>query len=60
MAKRRRAHKACVVVRDRIARGTAQKEFLVAPKRFTGERLEAQRRAAIDRDVVREHNLRGG
>jgi hypothetical protein len=34
------AHKARVVVRDRIARGTAQKEFPVAPKRFSGERLE--------------------
>ena len=28
-----------VVVRDRVARGTAQKEFLVAPQRFSGERL---------------------
>jgi hypothetical protein len=34
------AHSARVIVLDRIARGLAQKEFLVTPRRFVGERLE--------------------
>ena len=33
------AHGAKIVVNDRVARGSAQKRFAVAPKRFTGERL---------------------
>jgi hypothetical protein len=33
------AHNARAVVIDRIARGTSQKEFLVTPRRFVGERL---------------------
>jgi hypothetical protein len=34
------AHSARVMVLDRIARGLAQKEFLVTPRRFVGERLD--------------------
>ena len=42
------AHSARVVVRDRAARGTAQKEFLVQPKRFSGERLSLPESIAIE------------
>lgn len=34
------ASRAKVEIHDRVARGLAQKHFVVAPRRFTGERLE--------------------